>query len=496
MKIIRILLGLIVLLALPGNTTGIRAAWEGQPSHAISQADDLPFHTFLPQIQSGQSVQPQAEYRHNARFLPDATWLMPSSVFWFGKVTRTENYTDVRVGYTNTHLIVRIQVFDRMLWYDTTPTVAELEAYDAISLSIRPGGASGAAPDSNSFRFVAQDHPNYINQAPYRTTYRGNGSGWVAANIPFELELAYSGEGGFNQTGKDNRGWFMVFKIPFSSLGLSGKPADGTTWGLGVRMLDRDAAGDAIPAKTWPPSLVETQPVTWGTLGFGLPVYTAPAATNNQTMTIRQGLNAAQVPDVSVGGSTTCGEGTDFFATWGDKTESFYAGDTVNNTQFNIQNQSDVADFPCFAKYYVTFPLGALPKGKVIVSAKLILHQFGNSGAPGQAEDSLIHVMTAKTDWNESTLTWNNAPLAAENFAAAYVSPILGEPPFAGIAREWTISTAVARAYRDGQPLRLVLYSSDFPMHSGKYFWASNRVDDDQPQSRPSLVIVYGDPLP
>jgi hypothetical protein len=127
----------------------------------------------------------------------------------------------------------------------------------------------------------------------------------------------------------------------------------------------------------------------------------------------------------------------------------------------------------------------------VIVSAKLVLHHWGGAGT-NSAEESLIHVMTVDRGWDESTLTWNNAPLALENYDAKWVNPLLNDPGPIGIPYEWSVTPAVASAYRAGQPLRLALYSTDEAYDSGKYFWASNRPDGEE--SRPTLVVVYGDP--
>lgn len=90
----------------------------------------------------------------------------------------------------------------------------------------------------------------------------------------------------------------------------------------------------------------------------------------------------------------------------------------------NIQNQGDVADWPCYAKYYVTFPLSQIPPGKAILSASLILHQWGNNGPSNLAKSSLIHVLSVAEDWDETALTWNSAPLAYENLAQLVVPPI------------------------------------------------------------------------
>jgi hypothetical protein len=162
-----------------------------------------------------------------------------------------------------------------------------------------------------------------------------------------------------------------------------------------------------------------------------------------------------------------------------------------NEATFNVQNQSDVADWPCFAKYYVTFPLDAVPQGKVVISATLTLHQIGGS-IPDQAEPSLIQVLTVGEAWDEATVTWNNAPLALENVAAVWVDPT-GFPGWPGIPRAWDVSGVVAQAHAAGTPLRLVLYEADDAYHSGKHFVASETGDWNE-VARPTLQVVWGDP--
>ena len=43
------------------------------------------------------------------------------AIFWLGRVTPTENYADVRIGYADTAIEVRLGIFDRLLWLDTSP---------------------------------------------------------------------------------------------------------------------------------------------------------------------------------------------------------------------------------------------------------------------------------------------------------------------------------------------------------------------------------------
>ncbi len=139
----------------------------------------------------------------------------------------------------------------------------------------------------------------------------------------------------------------------------------------------------------------------------------------------------------------------------------------------------------------------SIPADKVIISAKLILHQWGNTGTLDLAKPSLVQVMTIKDSWDESTLTWNNAPLAQENVSQTWVDPVncdisggLGWPC---VPREWDVSRAVNQAYATGKPLQLALYSADSDYHSGKLFTTSD-TGDWNADGRPTLVITWGNP--
>lgn len=255
---------------------------------------------------------------------------------------------------------------------------------------------------------------------------------------------------------------------------------------MAVVLHDRDdAAGTDIADKTWPERMVPDHPATWRQLCFGLPSYTPLAITPTGSTIIRQGLNGATVVDGAVGGGSTCGSGLDFWTQW---REANYAG----RGDFNIQNQSDVADWPCFSKAYLTFPLDAIPPGKRIISATLMLHQFGNVGDPGEAQPSLIQVLTVAENWDEATLIWNNAPLAMENVARVWVDPLDAFPGWPGVPRTWDLTHAVAEAYAIGQPLRLVLYSADSTYHSGKYFVSSD-TGNWNATGRPTLRVEWGE---
>jgi hypothetical protein len=406
------------------------------------------------------------------------------SIFWFGKVTPSQNYADVRLGYSNSELCIYISIFDRLTWYDDTPSAADLTNWDAVTLLLDRGGNLGNVPDIQSYRFEGQLRW-WEDPADYRAAYQGSGSGWSASGVPFAADSTWVSLNVPNDN-QDDRGWLITFHIPFASLGLSGAPPLGTLWGMGLVLHDRDSeAGPPLAVQTWPKSLVIDRPATWGQLVFGLPSFTPPPISQTGSMTIRQGSNGAVVKDAHVGGHSVCGEefAPNYFNGWGDRNFAGYE-------QVNIQNQANLGDWPCFSKYYITLPLDSIPKGKTIISAQLTLYQFGNS-SPQDAFDSLVQVLTVNEDWDESTITWNNAPYAWENVSRGGVGVLPSFPGLPGVTSEWDLSRAVSEAYQKGIPLRLVLYSADSAMHSGKYFYSSDMNDYAQ-TSRPMLTVNWG----
>ena len=437
---------------------------------------------------TGFADSPAPLRRVNAPYFDGGIVFSEMAVFWYGAVRSDDNSTDVRVGYNDERLRVRVAIVDRLLWYDPTPAEADLDAWDTISLYLDVNGNGGASPASDDYRFVAQLNW-WEARDNFQAVYRGNESAWEQIVAP-----AYSATSGWRgnapNDATDDRGWVIDFQIPFTSLGMAGPPADGAQWRMALVTHDRDnAAGTpAISDSSWPEQADIMQPDSWGELLFNPPAYVPPAVTETGTTLIRHNLGGAQVPDAAVGGSTVCGDGVDFWTEWGDTSEGFYhpARDI-----FNIQNLGDVGDWPCFSRYYVTFPLDALPAGKAIISATLTLHQFGNAGAPGEAQPSLIQVLTVAEDWDEMTLTWNNAPMAVENVSAAWAMPLLEFAGWPGIPIDWDLSGAVADAYAAGKPLRLALYEADGAYHSGKYFSASN-AEEWNAVARPTLSVLWG----
>lgn len=436
---------------------------------------------------TGEPAPPASQRRVNAPFFAGDVAFEQMAIFWFGYLSETSNYADVRVGYNQSGLTVYVAAFDRYLWYDESPSAETLTDWDAVTLLINTDTETSILTDS-AFRFVAQ-----LSTAPsadHRSSYRGSAGNWQIASLPFDTLPGWRGEALNNNNGTD-RGWAMTFTIPFSTLGLSAAPpTTGSEWRLALQLHDRDGRTEAPqPVQVWPETLQRDQPATWGRLRFGLPIYTPPViAPAGETIVRRPTQNDASVPDADVGSAITnqCpGDDSHIWNEWANRNYGSATG-------INIQNQSDISDWPCFAKYYVTFPLDALPPDKIIISATLTLHQFGNAGDANQAQPSWIQVLTAAENWQENTITWNNAPLAWENVTGRWVDPMRSPLNWPGVPWTWDVTYAVAAAYQNGEPIRLILYEADSAYHSGKYFVSSN-TGDWNIEGRPTLRIVWGD---
>ena len=484
----------LIFLALSYPQIGVHdVSWipggDIQPPNVVTVSDlpdTLDHYLYFPIIvKSGNPGDSDRFPRINMPYTPTGIPFREAAIHWFGEVRGEHNYTDMRVGYTPEELVINLAIFDRHTWYDTTPTVETLTEWDSATISLDISEPPTTVLSSNSFKFVGQLN-SWEDRDNYQAVYIGSQSGWSQGDVPFTTTAAMRGLLWNDNTVYDH-GWVIRFRIPYSSLGVAAIPANGTEWRLAVSVHDRDdSSGTPITPKKWPETVELQNPNTWGVLHFGLPQYSPPDSGSQSTWLIRHKHNGIVVPDAGVGGDTTCGAGLDAWNEWGDTN---YA----HQIHTNIQNQSDVSDWPCFSKHYVTFPLDSLPVDQVVISATLTLHQFGGSNPP-EAQPSLIQVLTIGEDWDEDTVTWNNAPLALENISRAWVDPLPGFPGWPGEPSEWDLSRAVSRAYANQTPLRLAIYSADSAIHSGKYFSTSD-VGDWNEIARPSLTITLGEPL-
>ncbi len=407
-------------------------------------------------------------------------------VFWFGKVNASDNYADVRIVYYGNTIRINVHIIDRTIWYDTNPSKNDLTNWDSVTILLNKSGTTGTQPSSSTYRFDGQI-TWWEARANYQAAYQGNGTSWSPVDIPFTTPASWRGDGVPDDT-QDKKGWEITFDIPFTSLGLTSAPAQGTIWGLGVILHDRDdAAGTSIRHTTWPETLQQDQPSTYGVMNFGIPTYQSQVADPIDPITIRQGKNGVTVTDGEVGGHTTCGAAFEpnFWSGWGDANYKGYS-------QVNIQNQWDIADWPCFSKYYVTFPLTTLPAGYKVISATLTMYLFGGSG--GTPPDTYIQTFTVGEDWDPNTLSWNNAPYVSENVSGTWVQPYpKTTPDWPGLPYQWDVSRALAQAYAAGTPLRLAMYEGDGGYHTGKYF-SSSAVGDWNAVGRPTLTVRLGKP--
>lgn len=452
-------------------------------AHLSQQEPGSGTTVYLPLVMNGFCA-PESLPRINAPRFSGAIPFEQTAIAWFGRVSPTQNYADIRVGTNATELYVYLAIFDRALWYDENPTPQTLTHWDAVTLLLDTSG--GNALSSASWRFVAQLYGEP--SAQRRAVYRGSASGWQTVSVPFQAVPGWRGNA-LNNDNESDRGWAMGFTIPFTSLGLASAPAEGTTWRMAIVLHDRDSrSGPPLGDQSWPPVASLNSPACWGFLRFGLPAYTSTATPTGTVVIRRPTESSPLVPDADVGGAIANQCPGDEYHIWNEWGNRNYG----RAPDFNIQNQSDVADWPCFAKYYVTFPLDSVPRGKSIISATLTLYQFGNAGGPGEARPSWIQVLIASADWQEDTITWNNAPLAYENVGGSWVYPLDTFPGWPGVPRRWDVSYAVARAYARGEPLRLVLYEADSAYHSGKYFVSSD-TGDWNTAGRPRLEVVWGD---
>jgi len=476
---------LVTIVMLLAIAPGVKAA--------SSMEAPSPWVIYIPITMNGQSLPdaPQIAIPYinvSADAMNDHTGEL--SLFWFGQVRLAENYTDVRMGYNNDELFIRMHVFDRRCWFDETEPLDQPTKWDAGAIYLNLDGNTGTTPSTNSYQFLVQFDAFPTWNPPWETNtiaYKGNGSIWQPVNIPFTMTSSYTG--GIPNDDGDDRGWTVIIRIPFSSLGLSSKPAASTTWGIAAVNYDRDDAnGTAITPKVWPSNVNLGKPNTWAQVRFGLPASTAVGDPVVGTTLIRQGLNGAIVSDASAGGYSVCGGGTDFWSSWGDTNEGFYSEE---RSDFNIQNQGNVADWPCFSKVYIKFPMDQVPAGKRILSATLTMYVWGHAGDINYDTPSLVHVYSVSNDWNEQTITWNNAPYIDTYISQNWVSAPPPNTGFPGIANSWDVTSAVQSAYTSGQMVNLVLYSSDNWMDSGKYIVSSN-TGDWNAAGRPILTVKWG----
>jgi len=444
----------------------------------------------------------------NAPYFSGTLWWGQTAIFWLGQNEQgnppTRNYTDVRMGYTDDALRILATVADYYLWYDENAnSSSDLTQHDAVAIYLDTSGDGAAAPQSDDYWFLIgarefQDVDNYTRHA------RGNGSGWDSGWTPSaawsaQSALSFSEHGSPNSNDGDiDYGWTAVFTLPWETLGLSGPPAEGTAWGLGVRVYDRDLnSGSPLEPEIWPEAFSSSNPSTWAALTFNAPACEPPPAIVEGTTTIQRATptDTSVVQDAWVGGGAWCSGGHEGGADINHG--GFYPDGSVKESELFAGNEVAVTHLPCFSKSFLRFYLDDVPAGKVILSATLILHHWGNSGEPDAPEDedrphnSHVWLYSMSDPWTEMGITWNNAPLAQKNLDMVEVIPLasyIGNP---GIPYSWDATEAVATAYAAGQPVSLAIYDAASQRNTSKYF-SSSEADEWNVEGRPALTVTWG----
>jgi len=481
----------------------------------------------LPSRMSMNFVHPEAEAtpsaraqssdpprRVNAPYFDDELFWGRTAIFWFGQNEQgdppTRNYVDVRVGTTDEGLGIWTTVADYYLWYDgDADPSSDLTQYEAVAIYLDTDHDRASAPQGDDYRFLIGAHPwdyqgieNYVRQA------RGTGDGWDASWTPptawtGDTAMSWSCNPGpnSNECGIDY-GWIATFTIPWETLGLSGKPADGTVWGLGVWLYDRDDSppDGYVSPEGWPETVSPDAPSSWGELAFNPPAYDPPSAVYEGTTTVRRATvkDTSVVEDAWVGGGAWCGGGHEGGA---DTNHGGFKPDgSVKERELFVGSEVAVTHLPCFSKSFMRFYLDDVPADKSIISATLTLHHWGNSGDPNASRDedrphnSYVWLYSISDPWTEMGITWNNAPMTQENFGRVRITPLSSMPDWPGIPYTWDATEAVAAAYAAGQPVDLAVYDSARERNTSKYF-TSSETGDWNTEGRPTLTVAWGSPV-
>jgi hypothetical protein len=72
--------------------------------------------------------------RVNIPYFTTAVPFNQTAIFWFGDVTATDTFTDVRMGYNSSELYIDLRIFDSSLWYDPNTAAPNLSNGDNASI--------------------------------------------------------------------------------------------------------------------------------------------------------------------------------------------------------------------------------------------------------------------------------------------------------------------------------------------------------------------------
>jgi hypothetical protein len=166
----------------PGLVVSQPNIFRNSASPAAAAGADFTVH--LPLIQRDNQI-PRVNVPHFAVADIGLEHYDEMAVFWLGRVTPTENYADVRIAYSESMLELRLGIIDRRLWYDTTPSPADLATWDAATVFLDLDGEIGIVPDQDISLLASELSLSGTNRSNRQAAYRGDGSGWTPAAVPF-----------------------------------------------------------------------------------------------------------------------------------------------------------------------------------------------------------------------------------------------------------------------------------------------------------------------
>jgi len=472
-----------------------------------------------------------------------------AGIAWLGAFTRNANYAEIRAIFDSEGLDLQISVSDLFVWWimedglqwGGTP-VADPIGWDSLEIVIDPAGIGpdpgGALPTAGALRILAANYP-YNDPVGYpetalphscTRTWAGAGGSWAEVADPAAGERVwYHAHGSSwnedpgpsdNTTTFDN-GTVYSFFIPWSSLGLDSEPPSGGTMRMAVVVHDVDDPRDAdttgmdpppssrgsaevgpLPDRAWPEGADPEDASTWGTIVLNQAPYAPPPVDSEEEITLYPG-DVPEMRDVTIGGHSFIED------RWidGGGDPAAYGWDSCMETRFGtaenlfVHPEGGPTHMCFFDRILMYWDLAAaIPSDHAVTRADLVLHHFGGDtnedpGTPGfEVMTSPVQVHRIEGDWIDLPLddcvTWNTAPLAAENVGYGEVEPI----PEGGDRRDvsFDVTPLVARAVLRSEPLSIALYGADTTANTGKYFVSSE--GGWEAANHPHLVVRHGPP--
>jgi hypothetical protein len=472
-----------------------------------------------------------------------------AGVAWLGAFGLNANYAEIRAIMDAEGLDLHVMVSDLFVWWIMQDGIqwggevaAEPSEWDALEIAIDPAGLGpdpgGTMPTAGALRMLVANYPyndpvEYPETAvPHRCTrtWEGEEGSWSSVDDPgVEGRIWYHAHGSSwnedpgpsnNTTTFDNGTTYHLF-VPWTSLGLEAAPPSGGSMRMMVTVHDVDDPRDAdasldpppsergsagvgpLPDRSWPEGADPEDASTWGTIILHQAPYEAVEVISTEEVTVYP-ADVGEMRDVTVGGHSFIEERW----TEGGGNPGDYAWDSCMDTRFGeradlfIHPEGGPTHMCFFARTLMYWDLGGVvPDGHVVTRATLVLHHFGGDanedpGTPGfDVLTSPVQVHRLEGGWVDEPLaecvTWNTAPLAAENVGYGEVTPIPSHEERRDVT--FDVTPLVARAVIRAEPLNIALYGADTTANTGKYFVSAEGGWEDA--NHPHLVISHGEPV-